>query len=389
MPSFSYIALDSSNKKIKGKMDVSSHEEASKKLIENGFFILSIKLEKSNNKTPFPLTKRLEFTTYMHQLLKAGLPVYESLISLKEKKVSYAFIIDELINKISIGESLSSCLKNQSHYFPKLYQAVIAAAEASGELEQGFASLKELQQKQLKLFLTFKNALIYPLILLGFAFLVVILLLFFIIPSLRDLFESKKIEGLTKYVLALSDFCCSNTNVLLISISSLILGLLLGFKNPKIKSRIFEFFAKIPFISSLMLSFKLENFFSCLALLLSRSVNLKESLNLSKNVLNHPRLENGVDKMIEALVLGKKLSEGVIEPMPPVVKRLFGISEMTGNLYHSVEQLSNLFREEAEKKLQKLTTFLQPLLLALIGLIIGFVVLSILIPLTDTQSFIE
>lgn len=389
MPIFSYVALDSTNKKIKGKIEAGFPEEVSKKLMENGFFLLSIKHEKTIHKVQFPLAKRLEFTSYMHQLLKAGLPVYESLISLREKKVSYQSIIDELIHRISMGESLSACLKIQSEYFPKLYQAVIAAAEASGELEEGFCSLKDLQKKQLTLFLTFKSALIYPLILLIFACLVVILLLFFIIPSLRDLFESKNIEGLTKYVLMLSDFCCSHTSWLALSVGCLFLGILYAFKNPKLKGKIFDFFAKIPFISSLILNFKLENFFSCLALLLSRSVNLKESLILSKNVLNQPRLETCVDKMIEALVLGKKLSEGIIEPMPPVVKRLIGISEMTGNLYHSVDQLANLFREEAEKKLQKLTTFLQPLLLALIGLIIGFVVLSILIPLTDTQSFIE
>jgi len=389
MPSFSYVAFDSENKKIKGKIEGAFQEEVMKKLIDNGYFVLSIKCDKKKHLLKFSLVKRLEFTQYMAQLLKAGLPVYESLISLKEKKVSYQCICDELILAISQGESLSLALSKQDLYFPKLYIAVIQAAEASGELEQGFYSLKILQEKQIKLFTALKNALTYPMILLGFALLVVLLLLFFIIPSLRDLFENRHIEGLTQFVLLLSDFCISHQTALIFSSSICLLAFVFCLKTKKIKDFIFLKLSKLPYISGLIFSFKLENFFSCLALLLSRSVNLKEALILAKNVLNHSELEKSVDHMISSLVLGKKLSSGIESPMPPVVKRLFGISEMTGNIFQSVDQLALLFREEAEKKLLKLTTYLQPILLGVIGLIIGFVVLSILIPLTDTQGFIE
>lgn len=372
----------------KGLLEAASIEDARSNILDAGELLLELKAIKNKKYSKFSLEMKHEFTYQMHQLISAGLPIYESILSLKEKKVSYSFILDKLASSIKEGNSFSQSILSLKETFDPLYIAIIQASETSGEIKDGFLSLKLLLERQLRIVKTLKNAFVYPTILLIFALIIVHGLFFFIIPSLSELFEGRQLQGLTKIILSMSDLACSHTTAIFISYTLCAVSFALALKNGLLQKALMAFLKRIPFCYSLFLSLKFENFFSCLAQLLERGINLKEALELSKNVLRQPELEKSVDLIKKDILKGKKFSESLIDPFPSVAKRLISLSEETGRLSESCQMLSQIFSEEVEKKLQKLTTFIQPVLLALIGLIVGIVILSILMPLTDVGGFL-
>lgn len=383
-----YKKLSVNGQILKGVLEANSLQDASFKLVDEGELILELKEIKAKKQDRLTLEMRYEFTYQMHQLVSAGLPLYESLLSLKEKKVAYGHILDKLANSIKQGCSFSESISNLSGLFDPLYVAIIKASEASGEIKEGFYSLKILQERQLKIVKVLKNAFIYPSILMLFALAIIHGLVFFIIPSLSELFEGRQLEGLTKIILSTSQFASTHVKAIALSYLGVFLLVVFGLKKGFLKNVVLIFLKKIPFCYQLFLSLKFENFFTCLSQLLSRGINLKEALELSKNVLRQNDLEEIVDEIKREILKGKKFSESLKDPFPQVAKRLISLSEETGRLAESCQMLSQIFSEDVEKRLQKLTTFLQPILLAVIGLIVGVVVLSILMPLTDVGGFL-
>lgn len=383
-----YKKLSSSGEIQKGVIDFSSIQEAKTKLMEQGDLILELKEVSARKTNKFSLEMRYEFTYQMYQLVSAGLPLYESLLSLKEKKVAYTQILDRLCVSINEGASFSEAISHLEGSFDPLYIAIIKASEASGEIKEGFLSLKLLQQRQLKIFKVLKSAFIYPSILLVFAIVIIHGLIFFIIPSLSELFEGRKLEGLTHLILSISRFAIDHVMMICILYLGIFIGAALAFQKGILKKIVITFLRKIPFCYDLFLSLKFENFFTCLSQLLYRGINLKEALELSKNVLREKKLEEAVEEIKKEILKGKKFSESMRSPFPQVAKRLISLSEETGQLAGSCQMLSEIFSEDVEKRLQKLTTFMQPFLLALIGIIVGIVVLAILMPLTDVGGFL-
>jgi len=388
MAYYAYKQLTESGECIEGTLESVSLQEARYALLERGGVVLELKEKKGSKIPPLTFKERIDFTHHMQLLLSAGLPIYESLLSLQEKKVKYNAFLKWMSSKIKQGESLSAILRELPESFSPFYVAVISASEASGDIQEGFKSLEKLQEKQARLIKVIKGALTYPSILLVFSFLIIYALLFFIIPSLRELFEGKTVGGFTGCVLFLSDFALRYQGALALIGGSLLSALGYSWHKGHLKKIGMKIFEQTPFFKTLIRSLKLENFFGCLALLLSRGINLKDALVLSKNTLAHEGLEKALDNVIAGVLKGRKLSDSFEEPFPPVAKRLMGLAEITGKLSYAAQQLSEIYEEETREKINQLTLFLQPLLLALIGFIIGAVVLSILIPLTDVGGFI-
>lgn len=373
---------------IEGTADYDSLEDAKNQLINQGELLLELKLLKSKQEFKLNSSELFEFTYQMHQLIAAGLPIYESLLSLKEKKVKYSDLIDKIAGKIKEGLSLSKTLASYPLCFDTLYLAIIQASEASGEIKEGFNSLKNLLEKRAKILKILKSAFVYPSILLTFAVIIVLALIFFIIPSLKELFEGREVASLTKMILEVSNFF--NAHIIEFFLFQILLvgGVCYSYITGRLKKLVLNIFSYIPFCQTLTLSLKLENFFFCLSLLLKRGINLKDALVLTKTVLQHEQLEQNVTSIINNVLMGKKFSDAISHPFPYVAKRMVALAEETGRLSENCEMLALLFQEDVEKKLSQLASFLQPALLAFIGLIVGLVVLSILLPLTDVGGFI-
>jgi general secretion pathway protein F len=394
MSLFRYIVLKENGQKIKGVINADSLLQAKERLRYQYSIILELKPTDNSTKEPtLSSSQLLDFTRMLSQLLKAGLPLYESLLSLEEKykghKMHSLFL--DLCDRLKGGMPLSEALSRYPKTFSGIYICMVKVAEQSGSLSSIFDKLASLLERQNRLKKQLLSAIAYPAFLGCFCLVIMVVLLVFVVPSMAELFEGRSLHPLTQTVLKLSQLTLSYgwwMLALIALFSTLFIGLI---RSQKYASILSYLTLKTPLIKTLVLQAALIRFCRALSILLEGGVPLLEALTLSREVMHNRALDRVVKLAAQRVAEGGSLSHELKKSplIPSLMIRLLAISEETGDLAHMMQRLSMIFEEELEKNLTHLTTLLQPLLLLILGLIVGVILLSVLIPLTDVSSIIE
>ncbi len=377
---------------MNGVIDADSYPMAKEKLHKKQVLITQIsEFEKKDKEIFLPPPLLLAFTRELGQLLRAGLPLYESLLTIEEKyqkhKAHPLFL--DLCDRLKGGSSLAAAFARYPKTFDRVYLSMIQAAEQSGSLVHSLDELKELITRQQKLKKQLFSALAYPSFLAVFCFIVLTSLLVFVIPSMKELFEGRELHPMTYCVLAASNFI---TEYGLFLFSSFVaLGIIAFFLLRKRETKIMmqKFLIKVPFVRNLILQSALIRFCKSASVLLTHGVPLMETLMLSRKLMKNPLLEEAIESAEKGVIEGKKLSEELKKSphIPQLMIRMLAIAEETGKMSNMLQNISEIYDENLEKDLSQLTAVLQPALLIVLGAVVGLVVLSILLPLTDVSSF--
>lgn len=393
MPLFHYTALNQSGRRVKGVIDADTLESAKERLRKQSVMAISIALKKDKGELFLQTDLLIAFTRDLAQLLRAGLPLYESLLTIEEKYRSNKAhpIFLDLCDRLKSGSSLSSALKRYPKTFDGIYLSMIMAGEQSGSLEQSLDQLSQLIARQSKLKKQLVSALVYPMFLGAFCLVVISSLLFFVIPSMQELFEDRTLHPVTQVVLSISVF--ANTYIgAILSVLALLAGGLFGFiRSVKGKILIQKFMLKIPFFKTIIIEAAIVRFCRSSSLLLMGGVPLLDALSLSRRVMKHALLEKVVEDAEKRIVEGAHLSDQFKTApfIPPLVSRMLAIAEETGRMAPMMHNIADIYDEDLEKSLQQMAALLQPILLLILGGIVGIVLLSILLPLTDVSSFLK
>lgn len=393
MALFRYEALTVEGSLVRGVIDAETLVFAKDKLRKQQLMVrklLAVEEKKERYCLSPPLL--LTFTRDLAQLLQAGLPLYESLLTIEEKyrkhKAHYIFL--DLCDKLQSGCSFSSALKSHPKSFDQIYLSMIAAAEESGALPQVLMDLAELIKRQLKLKRSLISALMYPAFLAGFCLCVVLGLLLFVVPTMSELFEERALHPMTEIVLGASAWLQHNGFSFFIVLVLFGIGLFFSFKHPKTRYRAALLMTRAPLVKTLLIQAALIRFCRALSMLLQGGVPLVPALALSKKAIGSAVIEKIISDAEKKIVEGEKLSEQLKKQtvIPPLLPRMLSIAEETGSMATMLHSVAAIYDEELERNILKLTTFLQPFLLILLGAIVGIVLLSVLLPLTDVGSFV-
>ena len=393
MPLYRYSAVGSDGKTIKGVIDADSLFVAKERLRKQQILVITLfHLKNKQDQLTLSPTLLLSFTRELAQLLKAGLPLYESLLTIEEKyrrHKAHSLFLD-LCDHLKEGAALSSALKRYPATFNRIYLSMVHVAEESGRLAEVFEQLAQLIIRQQKLHKQLTSALLYPSFLAIFCLFIIAGLLFFVVPSMKELFEDRSLHPITATVLSISNWTNAHVPLLFGSILSLITGLICMMRSHRGKFFLYEFSLKIPFIKTLLLHSALVRCCRSISMLLISGVPLLDALSLSKNVVKSPLIEEAITEAAKKVGQGDRLSVAFkgFKTIPPLVLRMLALAEETGKMGEAFFNLAEIYDEEMEKHLSHLTTFLQPALLITLGAIVGLVVLSILLPLTDVSSFV-
>ncbi len=211
MPLYCFEAVSETGKKIKGSIDADHLQDAKLRLSRRQIAVLSVSLI-SEKEMRLVLTKKelLSLTREMERLLQAGLPLFEALSALEEKYRSQKIhkLLLDLCDKVRSGQSLSASLLSHPGIFDVLYVSMIANAEKTGSLIHALQEISLLLSRQLQVKKQIVSAFLYPSLLALFCFVIMSSLLFFVIPSLKELFEGRDLHPFTQFVFACSDFAC-------------------------------------------------------------------------------------------------------------------------------------------------------------------------------------
>ena len=393
MPLFRYKAINVHGKKEIGLMSADSITLAKEKLYRQKVLVTHLVYhKKKSTEMTLPPTLILNLTRDLYVLLRASLPLYDSLLILEEKyrrsKLHTLFLT--LCDQIKEGVHLSEALASYPKVFSSVYVAMVKAGEESGTIKDSFQELVALLGKQQAIKKKTISAMIYPIFLGVFCLVVLTVLLFFLIPAMGELFEGRTLHPMTECVLTLSYQLNTHMTTIFLSLALFVTSAFFLFRRQKGQELKQQIMLHLPICKRLIVEMVFARFSRVFGVLLKRGVPLVESLKLSKMVMKNILFEKIMVKVIQDVSEGKRLSEELkkYSLVPTLVVRFLALSEESGNTHKMMEHLSEIYDDDIDRTLVRLTALLQPTMLLFLGLIVALILLSVLLPLTDMSSII-
>ncbi len=392
MPIYQYHYVDASGKRRSGSIEAQGDREAKEKLRAQGVVLISLEAKtKVNKKQNLRGDDLIAFTVQLSQLINAGVPLFESLSAIEEqaRTDSYHRVILSLCEQIRSGSSLSAAMGAYPESFDKLYCGMIAAGEAVGSLGPVLEKLSQFLSRSMKLKKQITTAMIYPGILGGFSLLIIGVLLGFVVPSLEGIFAERKLNAFTNGVLAFShlfrDYWWLYLPIAVGSIGWMVWQL----RSAKGRSWIERNVLKVPLLKNLVIQTAVARFCRTMGTLLQGGLSMIDALRISRNIMRNVVLEKEIQMAEAKIVEGRSLSQELRRSVyfPQLVARMLAVGEESGTVVVMLNRIADMYEGEIEKTLDRVMAMSQPIILIVMGVVIGTVLLAILLPLTDVSSF--
>lgn len=340
---------------------------------------------------------RINFARHLSLVVKAGLPVFEGLKIIEEQTESPLLkrVVESLINDLNNGKFLADGLQRYEHLFGTFFINIVRVGETSGTLSKNLLYLADELGRQKMLQTKVRSAMVYPLVILTMTIGVAGFLTFYVFPKLIPVFASMNVQlpVTTQILLATLGFLRSYG---LYTLGALVVAVIAIRIILKKVSPIRYFFDGslifIPVVADLTVSVNMVNFTRVLGLLLKSGVKIVEALDITRNTFSNlvyvQVLASARDEIRKGGQLGVYLATAK-RLFPPLVSGMVRIGESTGNLEDNLEYLASYYDEEVDTKLHSLTSLIEPLMLLLMGLLVGFVALSIITPIYSISQGIQ
>lgn len=345
-----------------------------------------------------PRLKHVElllFTKYLAVLLRSGLPLDESLEILhrqaKKKEAALGLILSGLINYVRTGKTLADGLLQYPKTFSPVYINLIKAGEASGTLQDNLDQLVKQLEKEHELTQKIRGAMMYPSVIMLAGLAIASVIVIFILPQITGLFSSLKVEIplSTRLIFWLSDTIRFKWHWWLGG--ALFLGIIINifYRYKKTKPFFHALFLILPIFGKLVRQINLARSFRLLGTLLQSGVPISEALEVTISVARNLRYYVMFKKVKEGVSHGGTIAavlEKHMNLVPPIALRLIHVGEETGTLGEMLLYLASFYEEETESQTKSLTSLIEPIMIILIGLAIGWLAISILMPIYKVVS---
>ncbi len=334
------------------------------------------------------------FTDHLAEFLRSGVPLLQSL-ELIQKEMRHPYfqeILRDVISRVRRGEGFAASLKQFPKIFSSYYTEFVEAGELSGKLDYVLERLARAIEKELDLRAKVTMTLAYPLFVLGFGILTVIFLLIVIVPKIAVIYQDfgGDFPWTTKVVLALSrgflDFGW------IIGLIILAAGTFIGTKKTRAAKQIADrFVLYIPYIQKIVLQSEIAHFSKTLGMLLEGGVPLMRSIVLARNTITNDLIKGKLHSVEKKVEEGKNFSETLRQCalFPELALNLVWVGESTGKLDHSLQKLGEIMEKEVDRLTKIMTTLLEPLIIIVIGLIVGFIIVSLLLPIFQMSVLVR
>jgi len=337
----------------------------------------------------FSLAKeKIFFTQHLFLMIKGGTPISEALDILKKETKSRTFkrVLDDILKRILAGESLTKSFARYPKIFDRFYQSIVKIGEESGNLEENLKYLTSQLRSEYEMKQKIRGVLIYPAIIVFVALFIAFFIIFFILPKIINLFQVLEISLplATRVLISGTTFLKKNLFFLifLIIFLILILKILLRLKFFKL------FFDKIslslPIFGQIQKNLNLVRFSQNFYILLKSGVPILESLEICSQYLPNEVLKRNLISVKIDVERGEKISQGLKKfPkfFPLIFSQMVSVGEKTGSLEESYLYLAKFYQQEVDSTLKAFSSLLEPILLILVGIFVGFIALAIITPI--------
>jgi type IV pilus assembly protein PilC len=325
------------------------------------------------------------FTRQLSTMISSGIPLVEAIEILGEQtsNLGFKWTLDEVAVSIRGGKDLSQALGAHPKIFPAIYVNMVKAGEASGQLDIVLTRLAEYQEASAKLKGEIKSAMTYPVVSLIMVLGITMFLLVFIIPKFEDMFYSMNVElpALTKGLLATSLFLKHNILYALAGLVIVIVGVVQYTKTEKGQTMRDWLLLRVPIFGPLFSKVAISRFSRTFSTLIQSGVPILGALEIVSETCGNKIVSNAITRASESVRQGETLGEPLAASgiFPPMVTRMISIGEKTGALETLLEKISEFYDQQAT--VEGLTSLIEPLMIGLMGFLVGGMVLAIFLPI--------
>lgn len=393
MPNFKYKAMNENGDRLQGTYAADSRDEVMDMISANNYYPLLVEEIQQGTTINLSIFDRVTtkdiaiFCRQFYTMLDAGVSINSSLNilarQLPNKKLKE--VLSKVEDNVKKGETLSESMKLQGKVFPDLLISMVETGEMSGNLDSVMLRMSTHFEKENKINNKIKGAMVYPAVLSVLAVSVVTILLTFVMPTFIDMFtQSGVVLPLpTRILLAISGALSKHGLIILLIVVLIVLGLRYYFKSDSGQLFISKFKLTFPVLKGLNQKIIVSRFTRTLSTMLSSGVSLVQALETVSEVVGNKIAQDKLLEIREELIKGEGLSKPIEESkiFPPMLASMIKIGEESGSLDDILNKTADFYDEEVETTIQTTTALIEPLLLVLMGGVVGFIVISMMLPM--------
>ena len=409
MPTYQYEAMDHTGKEVKDTIDASTQEEAQQLIRQKGYFVTKIservkagkagaKKKKAagrkGKKKSFTIgkisTKQLcTFTRQLSTLQDAGLPILRSLKILEGqcKPGVLKNALADVVEDIESGSTLSEAFSKHPKAFDKLYCNMIKAGEAGGALEAILQRLADFKEKSQTLKRRIKGAMVYPIVVISVACAIVGFILYFIIPKFEAIFADFGVDlpQMTVFLIGASHFVVQRFWVVLLAPVIFWIIIKLLYRNKTGAYILDRILLMIPVMGDIVEKSTVARTMRTLGTLVQSGVPILESLNIVRDTAGNAVFERAFNRIYDSIREGETIAQPLREArlVDDIVVNMIDVGEETGDLDSMLNKIADNYDEEVETLVDSLVSLLEPLMIVVLGGIVGFIVIALFLPLVQ------
>lgn len=334
-------------------------------------------------------------TRQLATLVRAGIPLVGSLTALIDQveKEELKTVLSRVREKVNEGTSFAKALEQYPRIFPSLYVNMVAAGEASGTMEQVLERLADFMEAQSRLKGKVTAALVYPALMVLIGTALIGFLMVAVIPKVTAIFESmdRALPWYTQLLITISNFAASYWWLIATVAGLGIWGFQKWRSTKEGRLKWDTFTLRVPIFGPLIQMVAVARFAKTLATLLASGVPLLKAMDIVKNVLENALLENVVLEATGSIREGESIAEPLRRSgqFPPIVTHMIAVGEKSGQLEQMLENVADAYDSQVETRVQALTSLLEPLMILVMGVAVGFIAVSILMPLIQMNEVVQ
>jgi type II secretory pathway component PulF len=401
---YHYSATQSDNRLVEGDLDAANTGEVLEFLGTKGLKPISINpireltvINRGSFFESISATDKVFLTKYLSLMLRVGTDLLKALDILIAdfNKASVKALLLEIKIAISKGQPFYSTFAKYPKLFSPVFINLIKAGEVSGTLELVFENLNVMLEKEQDLKRKIRAALVYPILLMAVSFMVLMFLIMFALPKIAGLFSSGNFHPplFSRVVFAIGLFVGDHVIVII----SIILGSIIGgsyffFKTNIGKRALLNIFMATPVVKGVVQKISIQRLATTLAALMKAGVPIIEALNITANSLGNEKMSLALKRIAyEGVARGLTLGDAFKKEtaFPQVIINLIAVSEKSGHMEEILKTLADFYESEIDASLKILVSFIEPVMLLIIGVIIGLIALSIIVPIYQLVGTVQ
>ncbi len=403
MPLFEYTARNAANGQIqKGQVDVKSKEEVSAYLRKNRMMLVSVReapkkinLGASLGKARVKTRDIVIFTRQFATMINAGLPLVQSLTILAEQTENKTLqeVTKAVVHDVESGNTLADAFSKHPKAFTDLYVNMVAAGEAGGILDTILMRLATFLEKSDALIRKVKGAMIYPAVIFSVAIMAIAVLLIFVIPTFQAMFASVNMELPlpTRVVIGMSQILLGYWWAMILGMGALVFGFKKYNSTPNGQRHVDGIMLKAPVLGDILRKSAVSRFTRTLGTLISSGVSILDGLEITAKTAGNMVIYDAVMESRQSIAGGETIAAPLQKSkvFPPMVISMIAVGEQTGGLDEMLTKIADFYDEEVDVAVSSLLSLMEPVMIVVLGVIVGGMVVAMYLPIFDMMNAVQ